>query len=101
MGTRLELQEILEKVLGSRNVYFQPGPSIMLKYPCIVYARDSNYSEHANNKLYLNRQRYLVTLIDKNPDSAFVEKLKRLEYSEYSRYYSSDNLHHDVFTIYY
>ena len=40
MDRRLELQSELEKILGSRNVYYQPLPSLKLQYPCIVYERN-------------------------------------------------------------
>jgi len=33
MGTRLELQNLLENILGSRNVYFQPPENLKLNYP--------------------------------------------------------------------
>ena len=37
---RLELQDLLETVLGSQYVYFQPPATLRMRYPCIVYARD-------------------------------------------------------------
>ena len=42
MASRLNLQDKLEEVLGSKQVYFQPPESLKLKYPCIVYSRSNN-----------------------------------------------------------
>lgn len=52
MGSRLELQSELEKILGSRNVYFQPPASVKIKYPAIVYSRKSIDNNFANNTVY-------------------------------------------------
>lgn len=97
---RVDLQFQLESVLGSRHVYFQPPPSIKLVYPCIVYelAKDSNF--HADDFKYLGWNKFIVTLIDKDPDSEFYEKLKKIEYCSFDRHFVTDNLHHFVFTIY-
>ena len=101
MASRLELHENLCDILGTRNVYYQPPASIQLKYPCIVYNIDAMNTKYANNGPYIVKDRYTITLIDKDPDSEFVEKLKALPLSAFSRCYQSDNLNHSVFTIYY
>ena len=38
MANRLDLQALLEDLLGSRNVYYQPPESVKMNYPAIVYA---------------------------------------------------------------
>ena len=101
MANRLDLQTIFENILGSRNVYFQPPASVKLKYPAIVYSRNDVDSLFADNGTYRNVPRYDVTLIDKNPDSLFIEKILALPYCSYDRSYTADNLNHDVFIIYY
>jgi hypothetical protein len=40
-------------------------------------------------------------VIDKNPDSVHVEDVSNLPYCSFDRHYTVDNLHHDVFTIYF
>ena len=100
MGRRLELQTIFEEILGSRNVYFQPPPSVQIKYPAIVYSRKSMDSKYANNVAYLIHPGYEGVLIDKNPDSPYLEKLLQLPYCSYDRHYTKDNLNHDACTIY-
>lgn len=101
MDKRLELHEKLVEVLGSRNVYFQPPASIKMKYPAIVYERNDIINRHANNQVYNHRIAYTVTMIDTNPDSETVVKLSQLPMCSYDRHFESDNLNHDVFTLYY
>lgn len=101
MANRTDLQTTLETILGSRNVYFQPPESVKLKYPAIVYERDDIHKVNADNQLYFREHRYSVILIDKNPDSEFVDKLIALPKCSFSRHFVSDNLNHDVFELYY
>lgn len=101
MGNRLDLQTILEELLGSRNVYFQPPASIKMKYPAIVYSRKNLSLIHANNHVYGQLPEYEVTLIDPDPDSVFIEKLLQLPYCRFDRHFTSDDLNHDVFSITY
>lgn len=101
MDRRLLFHEVLCKVLGSRNVYFQPPASVKMNYPAIVYSRDGIDSKHANNGVYLSQMRYSVTVIDKDPDSPIVGKVALLPTSKFNRHYEKDNLNHDVYTIFY
>lgn len=100
MHSRIDLQNKFEEILGSRNVYFQPPSSVKMQYPAIVYSRSDVVPEFANDGLYLYSPRYEVILIDKNPDSEFVEKILNLPYCRFDRHYEADQLNHDVFTIY-
>ena len=100
MASRLNLQTKLEGILGSRNVYYQPPASVKMQYPAIVYRRKDVDTRFANNVVYMQSSSYEVVLIDKNPDSEFVDKILRLPYCSYDRHYTADNLNHDVFTIY-
>ena len=95
--TRLELHEKLIEVLGNSNVYFQ-APSV-LKYPCIVYKLANINDLKANNKDFWENKSYELTLMHKNPDNEIVDKLNKLPYCKFGRYFSSDNLHHYTFTI--
>lgn len=99
--SRLELQNVLEALLGSENVYFQPPTSFRMKYPCIVYQRSDIAPIKADNSNYLKRKRYLVTVIDKDPDSDIPDRLIDLDYCNFDRHFVSDNLNHDVFTLYF
>lgn len=101
MRDRLGLHEELCKVLGSRNVYFQPPASVSMKYPAIVYSRENIRTNHAENNPYMQTTAYSVTVIDHDPDSEIVSKLAQFPKCQFSRHFTSDNLNHDVFTIYY
>lgn len=72
-----------------------------MKYPCIVYHRDYSAVEHANNSVYMYKQRYLVTVIDRNPDSVLVQSVKSLPLCTYVRYFAKDGLNHDNFYLYF
>lgn len=101
MSSRFDLQTILEGILGSRNVYFQPPSSVQMRYPAIVYKRKNIEKRSANDRPYRKLPSYEVILIDKNPDSKVIEKIFNLPYCSFDRHYESDNLNHDVFTLYF
>ena len=101
MAPRLDLQELLVAILGSKNVYFQPPPSIQMVYPCIVYRRDKHIIEHADNKPYKHKKRYQIVVMDTNPDSDIPNKVALLPTCSYDRFYTADNLNHDVFNLFF
>lgn len=98
MGTRLELDTILRGLVA--NLYFQPPSSITLKYPCIIYARDYSFSEYGDNMPYSTHRRYLITVIDKNPDTVIPDKVEALPMCVFDRYFTADNLNHYTFKLY-
>lgn len=100
MANRLDLHETFCAILGTRNAYFQPPASVQMKYPAIRYSLRNIDNTFANNNSYLRTPSYEVILIDKNPDSGFVEKILQLPYCSFDRHYAKDNLNHFVFTIY-
>ena len=101
MATRVDLQNVLEELLGSRNVYYQPPESLKMNYPAIVYSRKMIDNSYANNSVYKQNYAYEITVIDKNPDSEIVNKVSKLPTCRFDRHFKSDNLNHDVFTLYY
>lgn len=101
MASRLELQKMLEEILGSRNVYFQPPSSIKMKYPAIVYSLDRIDQWHSDNDVHMSWNGYNLTYIDSNPDNENVNKLSKLPRCRFDRFYTSDNLNHYTFTLYY
>ena len=44
---------------------------------------------------------YEIIVIDKLPNNEVIDKILELPYSSFDRHYVSDNLNHDVITIYY
>jgi len=98
---RLLLQSALEEILGSENVYFQPPSNVQMSYPAIVYSRDNLHTKFADNLPYGTDARYQVTVIDRNPDSDIPSKIAALPKCVYDRFFVADNLHHDVFRLYF
>lgn len=99
MQSRLELHAELCDVLGSRNVYYQPPPSLKLKYPAIVYHLEGIENIFSGNRVYMQNCTYRVIMISGEPDSNIVGKISILPKSRYINHYTSDNLYHDVFRI--
>jgi len=100
MATRLELHQTLVNILGSKYCYYQPPETIKMRYPAIVYNLDSIEARYADNGRYMGLNRYTVTVIDKDPDSELPRRMITLPYCRFSRHFTSDNLHHFVFTLY-
>lgn len=101
MGSRLDLQTKLETLLGNQNVYYQPPASVRMNYPAIVYSRSNIENRHADDDVYMQAYFYEVIVIDEDPDSEVVENVSKLSGCRFDRHYTSDNLNHDVFTLYY
>lgn len=101
MGTRLEFQTLLEGLGDGVSVYFQPPPEVQMSYPAIVYNRDYLVTEWADNIPYSGTDRYQVTLIDPDPDSPLNAKLKAMPMMKYVRHYTSANLNHDIYNVYF
>lgn len=98
---RLKLQSLLESILGSSNVYFQPPPNVRMQYPAIVYSHDDTQTTFANNAPYNHTKRYQVMVIDRNPDSAIPDKIAMLPKCRFSRFYTANNLNHEVFNLFF
>lgn len=101
MGTRRELQLILEKMLGTRNVYYQPAENLQMQYPAIRYQKADDITYHGDNIKYLNRNCYDITVIDNIPDNEVIDKILTLPYSSFDRHYKANNLNHDVIQLYF
>jgi hypothetical protein len=101
MGQRLELQDLLIQILGTDQVYFQPPPTVSMEYPCIVYRRDFELTRFADDKPYSLRKRYQVIVIDRDPDSVIPDKVAELPLCIYDRFYTTENLNHDVFKLFF
>lgn len=100
MAPRLELQTLLEELLGSRNVYFQPPANVSMSYPCIIYRRDDKAISHADNEPYKHKTRYQVTVVDREPDSDICAKVEAIPTCAFDRFYTADDLNHDVYNLY-
>lgn len=102
MARRLQLHEELCSILGSRNVYFQPPESVKLQYDCIIYSVSERNDLKADDSRYRNAIGYDVTFIHRDPDSVISEQLlNSFTWIRHNRSFTSDNLHHDLFRLYY
>ena len=100
MADRLELHSVLQELLGSSNVYYQPPESIKMQYDAIRYSKKTINSKYANDRKYSMIDCYEIIVISRLPDNPVIKKLLSLPYCSYDRHYIADNLHHDVLTIY-
>lgn len=100
---RTELDNLLRAIVkqrcGEEHVYYQPPTGLMMKYPCICYERSSIGNDHADGVVYHQTVSYTITVIDTKPDSEMAAAVSGLEKCTFSRNFISDNLYHDVFTI--
>ena len=101
MDRRLKLHDELLSIFN-QNVYYQPPESIKLSYPCLIYELSSGQKNSADNLLYLFTRRYTCTYITRDSEHDLIEKvLMHFRHASYDRRFVTDNLYHDVFTIYY
>lgn len=101
MASRLELQNKLEELLGSRNVYYQPPETVKMEYPAIIYSKKKPDRKHANNNVYMRTNCYEIIVISRKPDDPIIGKIEELPLCEWNNHYKADNLNHDVLTLYY
>ena len=99
MAPRLQLHQLLETFAD--HVYFQPPTNIQLQYPCIIYKRDFAETKFADDKPYSHTLRYMITIIDPNPDSEIPSKVAAMRMSLFNRFFVADNLNHDVYSVYF
>ena len=101
MDQRIKLQNKLENLLDSKNVYYQPPENLKMEYPAIRYSKSDEEDIYANNIKYLSMSVYDLVVIDKKPDNPVIKKLLELPYSEFDRHYVADGLNHDIIRIFY
>ena len=101
MALRLQLHSLLSEMVEIGHIYFQPPANVQMQYPCIVYKRDTATTEFAGNNPYRYSKRYQVTIIDRDPDSEIPDKVAALPMCTHNRFFTADNLNHDVFNIYF
>lgn len=98
---RIVLQGVLEELLGSDNVYYEPPESIRLKYPCIIYDLTNEDVRYADDKKYLRKKAYDITVISSDPDDILFDKVSDLDYCIFDRRFDTDNLVHNVYRLYF
>lgn len=103
MGQRLNLHEELVDLAGSSfTVYFQPPEGTQIKYPCVIYERDSGDADYANNRTYRFTQRYQITVITRDADCDLPEEiLRHFSMCRMDRTFVTGNLYHHTLNLYY
>lgn len=101
MGRRIELQQKLVSILGSKYVYYNPPEKVKLVYPCIVYNLSKIKTENADDINYLKQRCYNMQFISYEENEEMVDALLDLPYCSHKNHTVYDGLHHDTFTIYY
>jgi len=101
MDPRQKLQTLLEGILGSDQVYFQPGSNITMEYPCIVYNVDGLDTQWADNLAYDQTVEWQVVVIHRDPDNEIWRAVGRLPKSSLNRTAVVENLNHYYFTLYF
>lgn len=98
---RQNLQHELEEFTG-RPVFFQPLSNVRLSYPCTIYKLNGIYVNQANDMNYKASRRYQITYITKNAaDPLINEFITKFKMITFSNHFTSDNLHHYIYDIYY
>ena len=102
MASRLELHEELCKILGSRNVYYNPPESVKMQYDCIRYGKTGVDLLKANDSIYKRTYQYDLIFITKNPDSDVPDRiLDTIPLTRFGRPYVANGLDHFPMTVYY
>lgn len=103
LARRSELDAVLRSIVkarcGAENVYYQPPANLRMKYPCICYSRAKIRNRPADDRIYRQTVDYTITVIDTKPDSEMTAAVSMLEQCAHDRLFVSDNLYHDVFTL--
>ena len=86
---------------GKEAVYYQPPNGTVMVYPCIVYERSDIYNLHADDNVYMQKHRWTVTVIDRDPDSDIVQQVSEIRGIQYERHFATDGLNHDIFTLFF
>lgn len=99
MKTRTEMQSMLEEVLGSSNVYFQPPSNTSIKYPCIVYSFERFNINHADNQPYIVTGRWHIHHMYKNPKNDLKEKFLYVPFCTFDRRIVTEGVYNDYYNI--
>lgn len=98
---RYHLQDLLEGILDSDRVYFEPGTNITLTPPYIEYEQQEDKTLRADDKVYCYKETYYVTYVTTEPD---ITSLKTKMYDtfdavDYNGRQLISNMYHHRFRI--
>lgn len=97
---RLELAIKLEDFCP--NCYYQPPSDITMKYPCIIYNKDTPLQSNANDFNYISIDKYILTIVEYKADTGVAEKIRdAFRTARISQKYIADRLHHTKIELYF
>ena len=98
---RIELNTKLRSIIP--NVYFQPPANVSMVYPCIVYHKAPPKDSFANDQTYISKQKYTLTVMDRDPDTTIPESIKQifLKNIQIVNYATVSGLNHIYLELYY
>ena len=86
MATRLTLQNKLESILGSRNVYYNPPESQKMSLRQV----------HADNRKYIDYTTYKITVVSKQVDHPAIRAVLDLPMTKFSTNYTKNGFYYTV-----
>lgn len=99
--SRLQLHDELTAIEGVVKAYYQPDETVNLLYPCVIYKKTGRSAQFANNSVYKKLYEYKITVVDRDPDSLIPERIEDFQFCTVDRPFTSNNLYHNNFTLYY
>jgi len=97
-----ELREVQLLINGYHHTYFEPPETVRMKYDAVIYQRQEFNVRRADNRSYLIRDGYLVTVISRDPETKLPQAIQdHFERCSPGRFFVRDNLYHFPFTIFY
>lgn len=86
---------------GRGKVYFQDPGSPDMEYPAIIYKLDDIVTQHANNEPYLQEKAWLITVIDRDPDSIIAEQIARMRKCSFVDFMVVKGLNHTIYQLHF
>lgn len=100
MDRRLLLSAELHKFMD--NVYYEPPENMTLQYDCIIYKKDPDYQEKANNYNYISVDRYAITVVERKVDTGVAQAIRdHFPACTITNTFVSDSLHHTLLKLYF
>lgn len=96
---RLALSALLHTFTD--NVYYQEPENTKMAYPAILYRPDYEERSYADNLTYGLMDRWQVTIIDEDPDSALRQAFRMLGGCAFDRHFRTEGLNHFIYTLYF
>lgn len=96
---RISLQNELERILGSRNVYYNPPETQKIEIPGIIYNLSYIENINADNIKYLDYTTYKITVVSRKVDHPAIKGILNLPMTKFSANFTKDGLYHTVIIL--